>query len=161
MNSRALAFFAAALLASALAIQSTNKGTAVSATAKGTFEVKTIPQAPAEGDDSGIGRLLLDKQFHGDLEGVSKGQMLAAGNPAKGSGGYVAIEKITGTLDGRKGSFALQHMGTMKDGAFNLTIAVVPGSGTEQLAGISGKLSIEIKDGMHFYTFEYSLPAAG
>lgn len=159
MNSRPFAFFAVLALASSLAIQ-TNKGTAVSATAKGTFDVKTIPQATAEGDDSGIGRLLLDKQFHGDLEGVSKGQMLAAGNPAKGSGGYVAIEKVTGSLAGRKGSFVLQHMGSMKDGAFNLTISVVPDSGTDQLAGISGKMNIIIAGGKHSYEFEYSLPTS-
>jgi len=132
----------------------------MSATAKGTFDVKTTPQPAADSDDTGIARLLLDKQFHGDLEAVSKGQMLGAGNPAKGSGGYVAIEKVTGTLNGRKGTFVLQHMGSMKGGAFNLDVSVVPESGTDQLTGISGKMSIDIKEGKHFYAFDYFLPEA-
>jgi hypothetical protein len=131
----------------------------MSGTAKGTFEVKTTPQ-PAASDDTGIARLLLDKQFHGDLEAISKGQMLGAGNPAKGSGGYVAIEKVTGTLNGRKGSFALQHSGSMANGVPNMNVSVVPESGTDQLTGISGKMSIDIKEGKHFYTFDYNLPAA-
>ena len=132
----------------------------MSATAKGTFDVKTTPQPTADSDDTGIARLLLDKQFHGDLDAVSKGQMLGAGNPAKGSGGYVAIEKITGTLNGRKGSFALQHIGTMTNGVPTMNVSVVPDSGTGELTGISGKMSIDIKDGKHFYAFDYSLPGA-
>jgi hypothetical protein len=138
----------------------TPKGSTMSV-AKGIFTVKTTPQPVPEGGYSGIARLLLDKQFHGDLEGTSKGQMLASGGPGTGSGGYVAIEKVTGTLAGRKGGFALQHLGTMQAGGnFQLAINVVPDSGTGELTGLSGKFSIDIKDGQHFYTFEYALPAA-
>ena len=159
MNSRSVITLTAVLLASTPAIQS-NKGTAVSASAKGTFDVKATPQPAAEGDDPSFTRFIVEKQFHGDLEGTSKVQMLAAGTAIKDSGGYVALEKITATLAGRKGTLVLQHMGSMKGGAFNLNIAVVPDSGTDQLAGISGKFAIEIKDGKHFYTFDYTLPAA-
>jgi len=148
----------AVLLASTLAIQS-NKGPAVSATAKGTFDVKATPQPAAEGDDPSISRMTFDKQFHGDLEGASKVQMLAAGTSVKLSGAYVALEKVNATLAGRKGSFILQHNATMNRGVPSLTITVVPDSGADQLAGISGKFSIDIKDGKHFYTFDYTLPA--
>jgi hypothetical protein len=152
---------AALVLASTLQQSATqsNKGTPVSATAKGTFDAKVTPQPAAEGDDPSFTRFTVEKQFHGDLEGTSKVQMLAAGTAIKDSGGYVALEKVTTTLAGRKGTFVLQHMGTMKGGAFSLNIAVVPDSGTDQLTDISGKFSIEIKDGKHFYTFDYSLPA--
>ena len=136
----------------------TQKGSAVSATAKGTFDVKTTPQAATESEEPGIARLLLDKQFHGDLEAVSKGQMLAAGTATKGSAAYAAIEKVTGSLTGRSGGFTLQHVGTMNRGTPSLKVTVVPDSGTDQLTGLSGEMSIEIKDGKHFYTFEYSLP---
>ena len=132
----------------------------MSATAKGTFDVKTTPQPAADADDSGIARLILDKQFHGDLDAVSKGQMLAAGTATKGSAGYVAIEKITGTLSGRKGSFVLQHIGTMNKGVPTLNVSVVPDSGTDQLTGLSGTMNIIIGNGAHSYEFEYSLPAA-
>lgn len=159
MNSRSFAFFAALVLASTPAIQS-NKGTAVSATAKGTFDVKATPQPAAEGDDPSFSRMTFDKQFHGDMEGTSKVQMLAAGTSVKNSGAYVALEKVTATLAGRKGSFTMQHSATMNRGVPSLTITVVPDSGTDQLTGISGKFSIDIKDGKHFYTFEYTLPAA-
>jgi len=159
MNSRSFAFFAALSLASSLAIQS-NKGTPVSATAKGTFDVKATPQPAAEGDDPSFSRMTFDKQFHGDMEGTSKVQMLAAGTSVKNSGAYVALEKVNATLAGHKGSFTLQHSATMNRGVPSLTITVVPDSGTDQLTSISGKLSIDIKDGKHFYTFEYTLPAA-
>jgi hypothetical protein len=99
----------------------------------------------------------LDKQFHGDLEAVGKGQMLTAGSPG-GSGVYVAIEHVTGMLQGRKGSFVLHHTGVMTRGKPQMTIAVVPDSGTEEFAGLSGNLSIEIVDGKHFYSFDYTLP---
>ena len=158
MSSTSFAFFAALVLASTLAIQS-NKGTAVSATAKGTFDPRVTPQPAAQGDDPSFSRFTVEKQYHGDLEGTSKVQMLAVGTAIKDSGGYVALEKVTAALAGRKGTFILQHMGSMKGGAFNINLAVVPDSGTDQLAGISGKFSIEIKDGKHFYTFAYSLPA--
>jgi hypothetical protein len=128
--------------------------------AEGSFDVKTTPVA-ADDASSGtaIGRFALDKQFHGDLEGTSKGEMLGAGNPATGSAGYVAIEYVTGTLEGHSGSFALQHMGTMDHGKFELTVVVVPGSGTGELAGIDGKMAIIIASGKHSYKFEYTLPA--
>ena len=100
----------------------------------------------------------IDKQFHGDLEGTSQGQMLAAGTSVKGSAGYVAIEKVTGTLRGRSGSFVLQHSGTMTRGAPQLLITVVPDSGTDQLAGLTGKMNIIIAaDGKHSYEFEYTI----
>jgi hypothetical protein len=162
MRSRIFATLAAMVLASTLQQPSTqsNKGAAVSATAKGTFDTKVTPQPSGEGDDPSFTRFTVEKQFHGDIEGTSKVQMLAAGTAVKDSGGYVAVEKVAATLAGRKGTFVLQHMGAMKGGAFSLNIAVVPDSGTDQLAGISGKMSIDIKDGKHFYTFEYTLPAA-
>src|SRR5207253_532281 len=111
-----------------------------------------------QSQETGIGRFLLDKQFHGDLEASSKGQMLGAGSPADGSGGYVAMEKVSGTLNGRKGSFALQHNGTMKGGVAEMNVVVVPGSGTDQLVGLEGKMTIIIADGKHSYQFEYALP---
>lgn len=124
--------------------------------AKGTFDVKVIPQAPDDhAQETGIGKFLLDKKFHGDLDAVSKGLMLASGSPADGSGGYVAMEKVSGMLNGRKGSFALQHNGTMKGGVAEMIVTVVPGSGTEQLAGLEGKMTIIIADGKHSYEFEY------
>ena len=103
--------------------------------------------------------MTIDKQYHGDLEGTGKGQMLTAGTPVKGSGAYVAIEKVAGTLKGRSGSFALQHSGTMTQGAPHLAITVVPDSGTGELKGIAGKMDIKIADGKHSYDFEYTLPA--
>jgi hypothetical protein len=131
----------------------------MSSRASGTFEVKVIPQAaddPAGAPE--IARMLLDKQFHGDLEAVGKGQMLAAGNGAKSSsGGYVAIEQVTGSLSGRSGSFALQHLGTMTRGVPHMTISVIPDSGTAELEGLTGNLTIKIEDGKHFYEFEYTL----
>jgi hypothetical protein len=134
------------------------KETSVAEQAKGTFEVKVTPQAPEDKDDPNLGRFLLDKQFHGDLEGTSKGQMLTAGTAVKGSAGYVAIEKVRGSLRGRAGTFVLQHIGTMTRGAPELSVAVVPDSGTGQLAGISGKMNIIIADGKHSYEFEYTIP---
>ena len=131
----------------------------MSATAKGSFDVKATRQPAAEGDDPSISRMTFDKQFHGDLEGTSKVQMLAASTSVKLSGAYVALEKVYATLAGHKGSFILQHNATMNRGVPSLTITVVPDSGADQLAGISGKLSIDIKDGKHAYTFDYTLPA--
>lgn len=126
--------------------------------ATGTFDVKLNPvasDAPEEG--SALGRLSLDKQWHGDLEATSKGEMLTAGSNVKNSAGYVAIERVAGTLHGKKGTFALQHSGTMNRGVPSLIITVVPDSGTGQLAGISGTLMIIIADGKHSYDFEYTL----
>lgn len=129
--------------------------------AKGSFEVEMAPQSPQTGAaDAGISRMLLDKRFEGDLEGTSKGQMLAVRTEIDGSAGYVAMERITGTLGGRSGSFALQHTGTMNRGEPTLTVSVVPDSGTAELAGVSGEMSIEIAEGKHSYTFTYRMDAA-
>ena len=125
--------------------------------ASGTFEVKLNPLAPYNADEGAmLGRFSLDKQFHGELEGTSKGEMLSAGSAA-GSGGYVAIERVTGTLNGREGSFVLQHSGTMNRGAPQLSISVVPDSGTGALAGLAGTMTIDIAEGRHSYTFQYTL----
>lgn len=126
--------------------------------ANGIFEVKVTPQPPEEAAaGAAIGRMLLDKQFHGDLEATSQGQMLAAGTEVKGSAGYVALERVSGTLHGRSGAFVLQHSGTMNRGMPSLTITVVPDSGTGGLAGLAGSMTIEIADGKHSYGFEYTL----
>jgi hypothetical protein len=126
--------------------------------ASGTFDVKLKPQAADDYADAAIlGRMTMDKQFSGDLAGTGKGQMLSAGTSVKDSAGYVAIEKFTGTVGGRSGSFVLQHSGTMTRGTPHLTISVVPDSGTGELAGISGTMTIRITDGKHFYDFDYSL----
>ncbi len=109
--------------------------------------------------NSALGRMAIDKQLHGDFEGVSKGQMLTAGTATKGSAGYVAIERFTGTLGGRRGSFMLQHSGTMTRGAPELSVTVVPDSGTDQLVGLAGNMKIDIIDGKHLYDFEYTLGA--
>ena len=104
-----------------------------------------------------MGRMTIEKQWHGAMEGASKGQMLTGGEVAKGSGAYVAIEKFIGTIDGRKGTLIFQHLGTMNRGATDLTITVVPDSGTDQLQGVNGKLTIKIEAGKHFYDFEYTI----
>ncbi|HKO99873.1 MAG TPA: DUF3224 domain-containing protein [Pyrinomonadaceae bacterium] len=135
------------------------KGIALTTQAKGTFEVKLTPQVDDKVGDPTIGRMSLDKQFSGDLEGTSKGQMLAAMTDVKDSAGYVALERVDGKLNGRKGTFALQHSGTMTRGAPQLSISVVPDSGTGELVGLTGKMTINIADGKHFYQFEYNLPS--
>ena len=99
----------------------------------------------------------IDKQFHGDLEATSKGEMLTAGTAVKGSAGYVAIERVSGTLRGRSGTFILQHSGTMTRGAPQLIITVVPDSGADQLVGLTGTMVINIESGKHSYEFEYTL----
>ena len=121
--------------------------------AKGTFEVKLTPQDD-KSEDKSLGRMKIEKQWHGDLEGTSNGQMLTGGDVQTGSAGYVAIEKFTGTLKGRRGTFLLQHSATMTKGKGDLTIIVVPDSGTDELKGISGNLTIKIEGGKHFYDFE-------
>lgn len=124
--------------------------------AHGTFDVETHPSslpAPAEG----LGRFSLEKKLHGDLEGTSQGEMLTAGNPRTGAAGYVAIERVTGQLRGKSGSFALQHSGTMDAGGVKLTVTVVPGSGTAELEGIAGTFTIHNQGGKHSYDFEYTL----
>jgi hypothetical protein len=123
--------------------------------ASGTFEVKMTPQTSDAG--ATVGRFSLDKQFHGDLEGTSKGEMLAIGTAVNGSAGYVAMEQVTGTLCGRSGAFALQHTGTMTRGAPELSVTVVPDSGTGELSGLSGKMMINIVDGKHLYEFDYEI----
>jgi hypothetical protein len=150
----------AGLALAVLAQTQGQKEKVVTAHASGTFEVKMTPQQPADDKTEGaaIGRFTIDKQFHGDLEGSSKGEMLGAGSPAKGSAGYVAMEKVGGTLHGRTGSFVLQHSGTMHKGAQQLTVTVVPESGTGQLSGLAGTMIIKITDGKHFYEFDYTLP---
>ncbi|HYX25447.1 MAG TPA: DUF3224 domain-containing protein [Thermoanaerobaculia bacterium] len=123
--------------------------------ASGTFEVKLTPQAQDAG--APVGRMAIEKQLHGDLEATSKGEMLAVSTSVKGSAGYVAMEQVRGTLQGRSGTFALQHTGTMTRGTPELSITVVPDSGTDQLVGLSGRMTIQIADGKHSYDFEYML----
>jgi Protein of unknown function (DUF3224) len=127
--------------------------------AKGTFEVTLAPQGEGDNaDGTMLGRMSLDKRFTGDLAGTGQGQMLTAMTAVAGSAGYVAIERVTGTLHGRTGSFVLQHTGTMNRGTPQLAITVVPDSGTGALAGIAGTFVIDIVDGKHYYRFEYTLP---
>jgi hypothetical protein len=129
--------------------------------AAGPFDVKLTPQPPEEGvGDSSVGRMALDKQFHGDLQAASKGQMLSTMGDVKGSAGYVAMERVSGTLHGRKGTFALQHSGTMTRGTPSLTITVVPDSGTGELVGLTGTMEIHIVEGKHSYDFSYTLPVS-
>jgi hypothetical protein len=128
--------------------------------ASGTFEVKLTPQKPdnKEAESANLGRMSIDKEFFGDLAATSKGEMLSVMTDVKGSAGYVAIERVTGTLHGRTGSFILQHNGTMTRGAPQLSITVVPDSGTGQLVGLAGTMTIKIADGKHLYEFDYTLP---
>jgi hypothetical protein len=138
-----------------------SKDATVTTHAKGTFDVKITPQTPGgKFEDASMGRMTIDKQFHGDLEGTSKGQMLTAMTDIKGSAGYVAVERVTGTLNGRSGTFVLQHSATMTRGVPQLSVTVVPDSGTGQLVGLTGKMEIIINAGKHSYDFEYTLPAA-
>jgi hypothetical protein len=125
--------------------------------ASGSFDVTITPQPQDESESPGIARMTIDKQFHGDIEAHSLGLMLAAGTTIDNSAGYVAIEKATGTLHGRNGSFVLQHNGIMDRGAGQLAITVVPDSGTGELVGLTGTMSISIVDGEHFYEFDYTL----
>ena len=130
----------------------------MTARATGTFDVKLAPQAPDDKSaDAAMGRMSIDKQLHGDLDGASKGQMLAAMTDVKGSAGYVALERVTGSLQGKSGTFMLQHSGTMTRGEPQLSVAVVPDSGTGELVGLAGRMAIIIADGEHSYEFEYTL----
>lgn len=124
--------------------------------AHGTFtvEVKPLPNPPAEG----LNRFSIDKQLHGDLEATTKGEMLAGGNPREGTAVYVAMEMVTGTLQGKQGSFALQHTATMDASGPKMTVTVVPGSGTDALKGIAGTFTIVIEKGQHSYALDYTLP---
>ena len=123
--------------------------------AAGEFEVSLKPVSAA---DEAPMRMSIDKQFHGDLEAISVGQMMAGGNEANGARVYVALETVTGKLKGRSGSFILAHRGTMSASGQALSVIIVPDSGTDQLKGIAGSLDIDIRDGKHFYTMDYTLP---
>jgi hypothetical protein len=128
--------------------------------ARGTFEVRITPQPADERPDAAaIGRMLIDKQFLGDLEASSQGQMLAFRSETKGSAGYVAMERVHGSLNGRTGSFVLQHSGSMARGDQHLSVTVVADSGTGELTGLQGTMAIIIiTDGKHSYEFGYTLP---
>ena len=126
--------------------------------ARGTFEVKLNPQSSSDqAQAAGIGRMTIDKEFYGDLLGSSAGEMLAAVTAVQGSAGYVALERVTGALQGRNGSFVLQHNGLMARGTQQLEITVVPDSGTGDLEGLAGKMAIIIENGQHRYEFTYTL----
>jgi hypothetical protein len=119
-----------------------------------TVDVHPLTPAPAEG----LSRFSIDKQIHGQLEATSKGEMFSGGDPKQGAAGYVAIEVVTGTVNGKNGSFALQHSATMDQGGLKMTVVIVPGSGTGELKGISGTFDIQIANGQHSYDLEYTLP---
>ena len=138
------------------------KGVSMTKHAKGAFDVKVTPQKPdsKEAETAKLGRMSLDKQFHGDLEATSTGEMLAAMTEIKGSAGYVAMERVNGTLQGKSGTFVLQHSATMTRGVPQMNVTVVPDSGTDGLVGLTGTMTIKIEEGKHFYEFDYTLPAA-
>jgi len=131
----------------------------MSSHARGTFEVQLQPQTDEGVGDPSVARLSIVKQFQGDLEGLSRGQMLSTRTDTQGSAGYVAMERVTATLAGRKGTFALQHFGTMTRGTPELTITVVPDSATGELTGLTGRMQILVEGGRHSYAFDYELPA--
>jgi hypothetical protein len=124
--------------------------------ARGTFTIAMKPLTPAPAE--GLGRFSIDKVMHGDLEATTKGEMFSGGDYKTGAAGYVAIEVVTGTLGGKHGSFAIQQMGTMDANGPKLTAMVVPGSGTGELKGIAGTLTIDPSNGQHSYDLEYTLP---
>jgi hypothetical protein len=128
-------------------------------TAKGTFDVDLKPLKPYASsiNETSLNRMSIDKTFSGDLQATSKGEMLSARSPVKGSAGYVAIEQVEGSLSDKSGSFVLQHFGTMTGGDQRLILEVVPDTGTGELTGITGTMTIEISDGQHFYKFDYEL----
>ena len=129
--------------------------------AKGSFEVSIKPlPLGAPGDSATMARMSINKTLCGDLVATSKGQMLTAGTDTRGSAGYVAIEKVTGTLNGRKGTFILQHTATMNRGVPSMHITVVPDSGTGALMGLRGDFTIRIVDGQHLYEFSHDLDEA-
>jgi hypothetical protein len=135
------------------------QGAIVTEHASGPFEVKLAPSGEADKTEgSTLGTYSLEKEYHGGLEASAKGTMLTAGTEVKGSAGYVAIERVTGTLKGHKGSFVLQHNGTLTRGTPQQNIIVVPDSGTGELTGLTGKLTVIIESGKHSYEFDYSLP---
>ncbi len=126
--------------------------------ARGTFTVTIQPLAPSPAE--GLGRFSINKQIHGDLEATTKGEMFSGGDPKQGAAGYVAIEVVTGTLNGKHGSFALQQFATMDSSGSKMTVVVVPGSGTGELKGIAGTFTITITNGQHSYDLEYSIADA-
>ena len=129
--------------------------------ASGLFDVTLTPQTPdGKYEDVMLGRFTVDKQYQGDLEATGTGQMLTGGTRVKGSAGYVAIERVSGTLHGKRGSFVLQHIGTMSHGDFRLSVTVIPDSGTDELTGISGSMSILVVAKKHSYHFDYTIAAA-
>lgn len=127
-------------------------------TATGTFQVKMLPPGPGPAPADGFTRLSLTKQFDGPLTGASRVEMMATSDGSSPSGGYVALERFTGTLDGHKGSFVMQHSGVMSPGHMEINVVISPGTGTGDLAGIEGKLEIRIEGKQHFYTLRYLLP---
>lgn len=129
----------------------------------GSFEVRLAPQKPdnPQAEAAALTRMSLDKDFHGDLEATSTGEMLSLLNKEIGSGGYVALERVTGTLHGRSGAFVMQHHATMRRGEPEMSIIVVPDSGTGELTGLSGSMTIRIEKGRHFYDFDYELESPG
>jgi len=124
--------------------------------AQGSFTVDVHPLTPTPA--AGLSRFTINKTIHGDLEATTIGEMLAGGDPRQGTAGYVAIEVVTGTLDGKHGSFALQHFATMDASGHKMQISVVPGSGTGSLKDIAGSFTIRIEGGQHFYDLDYNLP---
>lgn len=152
---RPAALAALLIAASVGAASPQSKGPTMTQQAHGSFDVKMTPQSPTT--DPGLGRMDLDKSYRGELEAHATGTMLTAIGAGQGNAAYVAVERVTGTLAGKSGSFALVHKGIMNTGAPSLEISIVPASGTGDLTGITGTLAIEIKDGEHFYTLDYSL----
>jgi hypothetical protein len=144
------------LLGFAPMILAQQKDTSMTDHARGTFTVDVRPLTPAPAE--GLSRFSIDKQIHGDLEATSKGEMFSGGDPKQGVAGYVAIEVVTGTLKGKKGSFALQHTATMDQSGPKMSVIIVPGTGTSELKGISGTFEIRIANGQHSYDLEYTLP---
>jgi len=127
-------------------------------TAKGTFQVKMLPPGPGPAPDDGFVHLSLTKQFDGPLAGNSHVEMMATGDGSQPSGGYVALERFTGTLDGRAGSFVMQHSGVMSPGRMEISVVISPGTGSGELADLEGKLEIRKEGKQHFYTLHYALP---
>jgi hypothetical protein len=130
--------------------------------ARGPFEVETTADdGPDDFDGARLGRWTLEKRYHGDLEATSEGRMLTAGTGVEGSAGYVAVERVSGRLQGRVGSFVLLHFGLMGRGEPELRVEVVPDSGTGGLTGLSGRMAIRVGESGHAYEFEYAVPPDG
>lgn len=160
-RARVGAALAAACVLSLGVLPSTYGQAPMTRRAKGPFDVKITQLSDDKAEGSTLGRSSLEKQLHGDLAGTSRGEMLTALTSVKGSAGYVAIERVTGTLHGRKGTFVLQHSGIMNRGAQQLSLSVVPDSGSGELVGLAGTMQIIIDEGKHSYDFEYTLPEGG